>query len=78
MTVAWSAPTTGTSPVLAYRVQIASRSTGPWVTVRWISASVHGVTFTGLHNGMRYYARVIAVNGFGASELKQAFRARRA
>ena len=66
MTVAWTAPVTGGSPVLAYRVQIATSSTGPWVTLRWISASVHGVIFTGLHNGTRYYARVIAVNRYGA------------
>ena len=66
MTVAWTAPVTGGSPVLAYRVQIATRATGPWVTVRWTSASVHGVIFTGLHNGTRYYARVIAVNRYGA------------
>ena len=66
MTVAWTAPVSGRSPVLAYRVQIATHATGPWVTVRWTSASVHGVIFTGLHNGTRYYARVIAVNRYGA------------
>jgi flagellar hook assembly protein FlgD len=50
-------------------------------TVRAGAASVHwdGRDRRGhLVYGGRYVVRVRAVNGFGASELKQAFRARRA
>ncbi len=67
MTVAWNTPTNnGGAAVRSYRVQLATATGGPWQTLRYVPAATHGVNFTGLRNGTRYYAWVIAVNAIGA------------
>jgi subtilisin family serine protease len=65
----WTAPSsTGGSAVARYVVQRSTRATSGWASLSTtVPATARSYTATGLHNGTRYYFRIAAINGAGAS-----------
>ncbi len=65
--LAWTAPsTTGSSPIIDYRVERSINVAGPFTTFDDGVSVTTSTVVTGLTNGTTYYFRVTAINGLGA------------
>ena len=66
--MAWTAPFNGGSAITRYVIQRSTSPTSGWIYLSTtIPATARSFTATGLHNGTRYYFRLLARNAVGNS-----------
>ncbi len=69
LTVGWSAPADGGSPITGYEVQYKRTSVSSWSSAPSVSATTTETTITGLTNGTEYDVEVRACNQVGCTVL---------